>query len=139
MYAIVRLRGSIKTAPKVRKTFEMLNLTRANHASVWKEEPSILNMLKKVEGYVTFGKISDDALAEMLEKRGRFEEGSDAKKALAALKEGKSAKEAGVKNCFRLSPPKKGYERGGIKKPYTLGGALGDRGEAINDLIRKML
>ena len=40
------------------------------------------------------------------------------------------------KNCC-LSPPRKGY--GSIKKPYSKGGALGDRGHRINDLLKRMI
>jgi large subunit ribosomal protein L30 len=38
---------------------------------------------------------------------------------------------------FRLHPPRKGYE--GVKRSYTVGGALGDRGEGINPLIQRMI
>ena len=38
---------------------------------------------------------------------------------------------------IRLHPPVKGYE--GNKRSYQNGGALGYRGEAINDLINRML
>lgn len=42
-----------------------------------------------------------------------------------------------IKPLFRLHPPKKGYE--GIKRSYTMGGALGYRGKDINTLIERML
>ena len=42
---------------------------------------------------------------------------------------------SGLKQFFRLKPPVKGFERGGIKKPFILGGALGYRKEKINDFI----
>jgi len=45
----------------------------------------------------------------------------------------------GLKNFFRLNPPKGGFERKGIKIQYSLGGALGYRKEKINDLVVKML
>jgi len=38
---------------------------------------------------------------------------------------------------FRLNPPKKGYKS--IKKSYKEGGALGYRGEKINNLIQRMI
>lgn len=43
-----------------------------------------------------------------------------------------------LKPVFRLRPPKRGYEREGIKKPYSVGGTLGYRKEAINELLEKM-
>ena len=44
-----------------------------------------------------------------------------------------------LKPVFRLRPPKKGYERVGIKKPFSVGGALGYRKEKINELLEKMI
>jgi len=44
-----------------------------------------------------------------------------------------------LKPVFRLKPPSKGYDRGGIKQPYTKGGALGYRSEKINDLLKRMI
>jgi len=38
----------------------------------------------------------------------------------------------------RLHPPRGGFERKGIKKSFSVGGALGYRGEKMNDLLRKM-
>ena len=43
------------------------------------------------------------------------------------------------KKVLRLGPPRKGYGRKGIKKDFSIGGALGDRKEKINDLVRRML
>ena len=42
-----------------------------------------------------------------------------------------------VKKVFRLHPPKKGFKN--TKKGYNQGGDLGYRGEAINDLIERMM
>ena len=42
-----------------------------------------------------------------------------------------------VKPIFRLHPPRKGYE--GIKRTFTVKGALGYRGTEINKLIRRMV
>jgi len=140
MYAIIRIRGSINTKPDVKKTFELLNLNCANHMSIWPENKESLKMIKKVENHSTFGIISEEVLAEVLEKKGTAKEGElDIKKAIKILSEGKTMNNANVKNCFRLSPPRKGFERKGIKKPYSIGGVLGNRKEKINDLIKKML
>jgi len=45
----------------------------------------------------------------------------------------------GLKLYFRLKPPVKGFERKGIKVPYSMGGALGYRKDNINNLIIRML
>ena len=140
MYAIIRVRGNISVSPDTKKTFELLNLKSVNHLSVWQEDKSKLKMIKKVENYSTFGTINETDLKELLEKRGKAIEGKlDVEKAVKGLIEGKKTKEVNLKNCFRLNPPKQGYERKGIKKPFSLGGALGDRKEKMNILIKKML
>ena len=48
-----------------------------------------------------------------------------------------NVKNNGIKPVFRLHPPIKGYE--GNKRSWKNGGALGYRGDAINDLIARML
>ena len=45
----------------------------------------------------------------------------------------------GLKPFFRLKPPIKGFERKGIKTPFSMGGVLGYRKEKINNLIIRML
>ena len=45
----------------------------------------------------------------------------------------------GFKPYFKLHPPRGGFERKGIKTPFSLGGVLGYRKEKMNDLVRKML
>ena len=142
MYAVIRVRGKVNVGPDIKKTFEHLNLRRANNLSLWQESEQTFRMLKTVESYATFGKINDAALKALLEKKAEpLREGAkiDAKKALEEIKKGKSLNDAGVFNCFRMSPPRKGYERGGIKKPYKSGGALGDRKEEISELIERMM
>ena len=39
----------------------------------------------------------------------------------------------------KFNPPKKGHARKGIKKPFKMGGALGNRGTEINELIMRMI
>ena len=43
----------------------------------------------------------------------------------------------GTVKVFRLHPPRQGHE--GVKRSFVAGGALGDRGEAINALLKKMM
>jgi large subunit ribosomal protein L30 len=140
MYAIIRVRGSINTKPDVKKTFELLSLKSVNNMSIWPETKASLKMIKKVENYATFGTISKEVLEEVVTKKATALTGElDKKAAIKILSEGKTIKEAGIKNCFKLSPPKKGYERKGIKRPFTLGGALGDRKEKMDELVKRMM
>ncbi len=140
MYAVIRIRGIVNVSPRVKKTFELLNLKRANNMSLWQESPQMIKMIKAVESYATFGKINDEMLKEVIEKKGQAFEGKlDTKKVLEEIKKGKTLNEVGLVNCFRLMPPRKGFERNGIKKSFSIGGALGNRGGKINDLIKRML
>ena len=43
-----------------------------------------------------------------------------------------------VKPVFRLRPPKKGF-KGKVKRSFAAGGELGYRGDAINDLLKRMV
>ena len=123
--AVVRIRGSMKVIKKIRDTMDMLKLHRQNYCVILDMTPSIKGMIKKIESYVTWGEIDDDTLKLLKEKRA--EKIKD--------KEGKEKD----KPFFRLSPPRKGFERKGIKLPFKVGGALGYRAEEINDLIRRMV
>jgi large subunit ribosomal protein L30 len=102
----------------------MLKLYRKNYCVIIGKSPSFAGMLKKISDCVTWGEIDDSTMKELAAKRG--------KKTRVKGKEEQ-------KKFFRLSPPKRGYGRKGIKTPFSIGGALGYRGKKINDLIRRML
>ncbi len=121
--AIVRIRGGIRVSDKINDTLDMLRLYRQNYCVVYEKTPSVTGMLRKVKDYVAWGEIDDDTVKMLLEKRG--EPHPDDKKK--------------VKSFFRLSPPKGGFEKKGIKKAYKEGGALGYRGAKIKDLILRMI
>ena len=140
MYAVIRIRGNVSISPKTKKTLELLGLNNINSMSVWPETNAKLQMIRTIENYATFGIIDEETLKEVITKKGKALQGKlDIQKIVKGLMEGKKAKELNLKNCFRLSPPKKGYERKGIKKPFSIGGALGNRKEKINELILRML
>ncbi|MFT4312017.1 MAG: uL30 family ribosomal protein [Candidatus Woesearchaeota archaeon] len=115
MYAVVRIRGNTGLKPDVRKTFELLNLPNQHNCVLVQATPQVLGMLKRIQGYATYGPVSQEVVS-LLEKR----------------------KEQN-KKYIRLAPPRQGFERKGIKKPFSVGGALGDRKEAINDLLKRMV
>jgi len=54
-------------------------------------------------------------------------------------KDPKSVYTLGLKKVFRLSPPSKGFGKVGIKYPFVQKGALGNRKEAINLLLKRMI
>ena len=148
-WLVVRVRGSIHAKHQIVETLRFLHLTRPNHATVLPEEPSYRGMLHRVQGYVTWGETDEETVGLVLGARGRDDAGhplaGEGRSATAAdpaalaksvLSTGLSRAD-GVRPLFRLRAPKGGWRS--TKKPYTLGGALGYRGRAINDLVRRML
>jgi len=113
MIAIIRIAGKVKVRKDIEETLHRLRLRRKYACVVIDENrPEIMGMLRKVRNYVAYGKISEEMLKELRKKRG---------------KKGKV--------FFRLHPP-----RGGIKsKEHFPRGVLGDHGDKINELIKRML
>ena len=154
LYSVVRIRGSINVKPDIKKTLQMLRLTRVNHCVLIDgKNESYRGMLNKAKDYITWGEIDKETLIELIKTRGRLmgdkpvtEEYiksatsyNSIEKLADALVEGKIrySELPNVKPLFKLNPPKGGYE--GIKRAYKVGGALGYRGKEINNLIRRML
>ena len=149
-YAVVRVRGRTGIKPDIVRTLDLLSLTRINHCVIIDDSPQMKGMLQKCKDYVTWGEVNVETLAKLFEKRLRLpgnrrvdgnslkEKGFDGFDALArAVYDGKAKlRELGFKHVIRLSPPRGGYKV--IKQPYPRG-ALGYRGENINDLLRRMM
>ncbi len=152
MLAVIRTRGSIGMPGDVQETLERLRLRACNQMVVVADNESVRGSLFKANPYITYGTISEEMFAHALQKRGKTT--GDKKLDEAFFKQHKLkgveelAKEVlagkkkladfAVKPVFRLHPPKKGFERKGIKTGYNAGGVWGDRKEKINELIGKM-
>jgi large subunit ribosomal protein L30 len=153
MLAVIRVRGYVNLDVKIREAFKHLSLDRVNYMVLIPEEATRLGQVKKTRDYITFGQIDEATLALVLEKKARLSGDKrldeaflktnkfDSFQAMAkALMEGKTKLvDLKVKKVFRLKPPRKGFGRKGIKKTFVQGGALGDRKEKINDLIKRMV
>ena len=152
MYAIVRLRGNVNLRPQIRDTLKSLRLTRVNHCTFVDDTPNNIGMIQKAKDYIAYGPVDVNTLAAVLEMRGKLEGGNrlkveDIKKHAGAgsFKEFAEKLIAGkkkltdipeLKRVFRMHPPRHGHR--GILKSYQAGGELGNQGEAINDLLKKM-
>ena len=141
MFAVIRVRGSVNVARGVEDTLKMLRLNRVNHCVVIPDTPDYRGMLSKASSCITWGEISQETLDIMVAKRGRLSMDEripekDAKKISKKIAKDGSAKDAGIKPVFRLSPPSKGYKS--VKLAYPRGD-LGGRGEKINELLRRMI
>ena len=152
-YAAIRIRGTVNIKPDIKKTLQLLNLTRANHCVILKETPSTKGMLHVVKDYVTWGEIDKNNLTKLITNRGKLEGDKPLtedyiksatsystidKLSQAIIDDKLKYKEIPeVKPVLRLNPPKKGYE--GIKRSFSNKGALGYRGIDINKLIERMI
>ena len=152
---VIRVRSNRGVKPKIRDTMSMLNLTRVNHAVLIPDTPAYAGMLQKVKDYVTWGEVEADTIASLLKERGRMtgdkpvtdaviKAGSEYStiKALAkaiAAGDAKTNDVEELKPVFRLHPPRGTKGWGGIKRSFSVGGALGFRGEAITELVGRMI
>jgi len=150
-WAVVRVRGQVNIKPKIKRTMKLMRLNRVNHCVIIPENETYKGMLNIIKDYVTWGEIDPETTQIMLESSGKKSGKSDFTKSdlkdssfktIKALAKGLSEGKAVIgdipelKPVFRLHPPRKGYE--GIKRSFKEGGALGYRGEKINQLIRRM-
>lgn len=113
---VIRIKTIPTVSEKTERTLHYLNLHKKFYCSIHPSSKSLLGMLNRVKSLITWGEIDQATLKSLEEKR----------------------KEEG-KKFFRLHPPRKGFERKGIKLPFNIGGAYGNRGKEINKLIMRML
>lgn len=114
--AIIRIRGQTGIRREISDTLDMLKLKTKFSCVIVPNNPSYTGMIKKIKDFVTYGTIDDETLKDLESKR----------------------KEAD-KITYRLHPPRGGFESKGTKKAFIVGGALGNRKEKINDLLKRMM
>jgi large subunit ribosomal protein L30 len=153
VYAVIRVRGTVNIKPDIKKTMQLLRLSRTNHCVLLEENVVYKGMLQMVKDYTTWGEINKETLSKLLSERGKligdkpltedylkkatpyhsFEKLSE-----AILKEKVKYREIPeVKPLFRLNPPKKGHRT--VKRSFVNKGSLGYRKDEINKLIDRML
>ncbi len=153
VYAVIRVRGTVNIKPDIKKTMQMLRLTRANHCVLLEENAVYKGMLQMVKDYTTWGEINKETLIKLLSARGKLigdkpltEEylkkaapyHSFEKLSEAIIENKVNFKDIPeVKPLFRLNPPKKGHRT--VKRSFVNKGSLGYRKDAINTLIERML
>ncbi len=136
---VVLVRGFSRVTVPVKDTLRFLNLHHKNHCVFVKATPVTLGMLHKVKDYITWGEVSEEMLLEVVQKCGVEYKGNvtDSKgiyKYRFFVFSGKN-----YLPYFRLNPPRKGFGRKGTKVPFKLGGSLGYRGKAIDELLKRMM
>jgi len=140
--AIIRIHGKKGLRKEVKDTFNMLRLYKKHNCVITSNSKSFVGMIRKIDGYVTWGETNSDTLKLLLEKRGKLarKQRLDHKYIREKLKMSveefsndvinfkKELKDLpGLKLFFKLNPPKGGFERGGIKKQFAVGGVNGYR------------
>jgi len=139
--AVIRIRGLTGIKKDIKDTLNMLRLYRKNYCVVFYNVPSVMGMIKKVKDYITWGEVNEETYKLLFEKRGEEykERETDSKKKIDYKNKYFVFNNKKYKKFFRLNPPRGGFERKGIKRPFSNGGALGYRGEKINELVKKMV
>jgi len=152
-FVAIRIRGLSDISQEIKDTLTMLRLTRNCHATLLDDRPAYTGMLRKSKDCLTWGEVSQDNILLLLEKRGRLVGDKDLTNDYAIELGYKSLENLAeaifnvdvefnglpeVKPVFRLRPPKKGF-KGKVKRSYAAGGEAGYRGEAINDLLKRMV
>ncbi len=73
MFAVIRIRGSIKVKKKINHAMELMRLFRVNHLVLIPETKQSRKMFEKAQDYLTFGEINKETLEKMISKRGMLE------------------------------------------------------------------
>jgi len=152
-YLVIRIKGSVRARKEDLATLRMLNLKRANWATIIPKNSSYEGMLRKVEHFITWGEPTLKTIKTLLRKMevigdGKLDEESVkslgfesieelAKKLYTAEAVLNKLKNKGLRPYARLHPPRGGF-RGTIKKHFSAGGEYGYRGKKINELFVRM-
>jgi large subunit ribosomal protein L30 len=140
MIAVIRVKGVTQMRHAVENTLQLMRLYRKNFCAVLESNDITTGMLRQAKDKITWGEIDDATFNEMVSKRGEEYTGRLAdSKELYKYNEFVEINGKKIKKYFRLNAPRHGYARKGIKTTVKQGGALGYRGAAINDLIKRML
>ena len=67
---VVRIKGINKVAPKEKKILQLLRLRQIHNAVLLKNNKAVMNMLRRVEAYVTYGFPSHQTVRALIYKRG---------------------------------------------------------------------
>lgn len=152
--AVIRISGRTGLKKDIKDTLNMMRLYNKCTCTVLPNTSNITGMINKVKECTTWGEIDEETLNLLLTKRGKLARKkkltdeytkeklkvpiSDFTKKI--MKFELELKELpGLKLFFKLSPPRGGFEKGGIKKQFAQGGVVGYRKDRINDLLKRMI
>ena len=150
---VVKIRGTVRAQKETRETLDFLHLGHTNHAVLIDSRASYKGMLQRINSYITYGEPTKETVVMMLQKRAKlagdkkltdeylnkagYKSMDDLAEAIVSCKV-QFQKLPNIQPLFKLHPPSKGY-KGKTKKGFKAGGEAGYRGEAINDLVKRMV
>ena len=117
MIAAIRIKGQIGLKKEVVETLYRLRLRKKYACVLIEPTKENIGMLEKLRNFIAYGEINEETKKELISKRG------------------KKDKNGNLKPFFRLHPARGGMET----KVHFPKGVLGNHGDKINELIRRML
>lgn len=149
-----------KLDPKCRKIMQLLRLRQLHNGVFVRLNKATMNMLRRVEPYITYGYLSHSTISKLIYKRGygkvsgsripltdnSIVEQSLGKRGIASVEDliheittvGPHFKEANnFLWPFKLNTPRKGFAE--KRHPYHNGGVWGNREDLLNELVKRML
>ena len=157
---VIRVKGINKMDPKPKKIMHLLRLRQLHNAVLLRNNKAVMNMLRRVEPYVTYGVPSLSTVRQLVYKRGYgkinkqriplssnyiVEEGlgslgircmEDLVNELVTV--GPNFKKTNnFMWPFKLNSPKGGLRQ--KRTPYLNGGDVGPRGNNINAFAKRMI
>jgi large subunit ribosomal protein L30 len=120
VYAVIRVRGTVNIKPDIKKTMQLLRLTRANHCVLLEENEVYKGMLQIVKDYTTWGEINKETLTKLfctgkllaISPSPVFEKNAlhTFENSQKPLENKVKYKELQVETHFQTQPPKKGHQ-----------------------------
>lgn len=157
---VVRIRGINALNPQVRKILQLLRLRQLHNAVLVKLNKATINMIRRVEPYITYGYPSQKTIERLVYKRGfarvnkqripitdnEVVEQNLGKHGIQCVEDlvhelytvGTNFKAANsFMWYFKLSSPKGGFAN--KRHSFQQGGDYGNREELINELVKRMI
>ena len=152
----IRIRGTAGVRSEFENTLVSLRLKKKFRAAILYDRVETTGMLAKIKDLVTWGEARKETLRLLLKERAQTIGGEKLKNSFvkqkfglatidrlaSAIDKGEIPLEKlwkkGINPNFKLHPPKGGF-KGKTKLAFKQGGELGYRGEAIHDLIARMV
>lgn len=149
---VVNLRGLVNTRKPVRKALQQLRLLKRFNAAIVPDNETYRGMLVAAKEHLAWCELNAEIAEKLLSKRAETTDGKKAdedalkesgygsfKELASAIATGKTllGEDVGLRNSFRLSPPRGGFKRS-TRRQFGQGGVLGPNVELMS-LVERMI